>query len=355
MHKPLEGQIALVTGASSGIGFGVAQALADAGASVAINYHSHGEPAEKLAADIEQSGGHAFAIGANVADEAEIDAMFDAVTQRYGTIDIVVANSGLQKDAPFADMTLDDWHTVMNVNLAGQFLTAQRAVREFLRRGPRPVSKALGKIICMSSVHEIIPWAGHVNYAASKGGIQMMMKSLAQEVAPQRIRVNVDRARRHSHADQQGGVGQPKKRFRSCSKLVPYGRIGEVDDIGRAAVWLASDESDYVVGTTLFVDGGMTLYPGFAGQWLNNADTNQTKRVPCSTPIEEHGVIGNMRTTALVATDGALNFMCYPRIDSPTIFGALLDAKRGGAFPDRARHRRAARQADVSARNERAA
>jgi glucose 1-dehydrogenase len=136
-------------------------------------------------------------------------------------------------------------------------------VREFLRRGPRPVSKALGKIICMSSVHEIIPWAGHVNYAASKGGIQMMMKSLAQEVAPQRIRVN---------AIAPGAIRTPINRDAWDSKealdklltLVPYGRIGEVDDIGRAVVWLASDESDYVVGATLYVDGGMTLYPGFA-------------------------------------------------------------------------------------------
>jgi glucose 1-dehydrogenase len=263
MHKPLEGQAALVTGASSGIGFGVAEALAKAGAAVAINYHSHGEPAEQLAADIAKAGGTAFAIGADVSDETQIDAMFDAVRERFGTVDIVVANSGLQKDARFAEMALADWHTVMNVNLAGQFLTAQRAVREFLRRGPRPVSKALGKIICMSSVHEVIPWAGHVNYAASKGGIQMMMKSLAQEVAPQRIRVN---------AIAPGAIRTPINRDAWDSKealgklltLVPYGRIGEVEDIGRAAVWLASDESDYVVGTTLYVDGGMTLYPGFA-------------------------------------------------------------------------------------------
>lgn len=263
MHKPLEGQTALVTGASSGIGFGVAEALAAAGAAVAINYHSHGEPAEKLAAEIEKAGGTAFAVGADVADETQLDAMFDAVRERFGTVDIVVANSGLQKDARFIDMTLDDWNAVMNVNLAGQFLTAQRAVREFVRRGPRPVSKALGKIICMSSVHEIIPWAGHVNYAASKGGIQMMMKSLAQEVAPQRIRVN---------AIAPGAIRTPINRdawdseeaLDKLLKLVPYGRIGEVEDIGRAAVWLASDESDYVVGTTLYVDGGMTLYPGFA-------------------------------------------------------------------------------------------
>ncbi|KND55428.1 Glucose 1-dehydrogenase [Candidatus Paraburkholderia kirkii] len=267
MHKPLAGQIALVTGASSGIGSGVAAALADAGAHVAINYnynyHSHAEPAEKLAAAITAKGGEAFALGADVSDEAQVDAMFDAVVKRYGTVDIVVANSGLQKDAKFTALTLADWRIVIETNLTGQFLTARRAVREFERRGPRNVSKALGKIICMSSVHEVIPWAGHVNYAASKGGIQMMMKSLAQEVAPQRIRVN---------GIAPGAIRTPinqdtrdtREKLDRLLRLIPYGRVGEVEDIGRAAVWLASDESDYVVGTTLFVDGGMTLYPGFA-------------------------------------------------------------------------------------------
>ncbi|WP_277185823.1 SDR family oxidoreductase [Caballeronia sp. BR00000012568055] len=263
MHTPLDGQIALVTGGSSGIGAGVAKALADAGAHVAINYHSHAEPAEKLAAEIEALGGQAFAVAGDVSDEAQTNAMFDAVIQRFGTVDIVVANSGLQKDAKLAAMTLDDWRTVIDTNLTGQFLTARRAVREFERRGPRPVSKALGKIICMSSVHEVIPWAGHVNYAASKGGIQMMMKTLAQELAPQRIRVN---------SIAPGAIRTPinkdawdtQEALDRLLTLIPYGRVGEVDDIGRAAVWLASDDSDYVVGTTLFVDGGMTLYPGFA-------------------------------------------------------------------------------------------
>ncbi|WP_250509958.1 SDR family oxidoreductase [Caballeronia sp. GACF4] len=263
MQRSLEGQIALVTGASSGIGAGVAQSLADAGAKVAINYHSHAEPAEKLAAEITANGGDAFAVAADVSDEHETDAMFDAVVKRYGTVDIVVANSGLQKDARFTELTLDDWRRVIDTNLTGQFLTAQRAVREFQRRGPRPVSKALGKIICMSSVHEIIPWAGHVNYASSKGGIQMMMKSLAQEVAPLRIRVN---------SIAPGAIRTPinkdawdtQEALDRLLTLVPYGRVGEVEDIGRAAVWLASDDSDYVIGTTLFVDGGMTLCPGFA-------------------------------------------------------------------------------------------
>ena len=262
MHKPLAGQIALVTGASSGIGAGVATALADAGAHVAINYHSHAEPAEELAAAITAKGGEAFAVGADVSDESQIDAMFEAVVKRFGTVDIVVANSGLQKDAKFSVLTLADWNTVIQTNLTGQFLTAQRAVRTFERRGMRDVSKALGKIICMSSVHEVIPWAGHVNYAASKGGIQMMMKTIAQEVAPQRIRVNGIAPGAIRTPINQDAWDTPEKLDKLLT-LIPYGRVGDVEDIGRAAVWLASDDSDYVVGTTLFVDGGMTLYPGF--------------------------------------------------------------------------------------------
>ncbi|CAB3733075.1 SDR family oxidoreductase [Paraburkholderia rhynchosiae] len=264
MEKLLAGQIALVTGASSGIGYGVAKALADAGASVVLNYHSHAESAQKLADEITRSGGAAIAVKADVSSPADIDAMFDACVARFGTVDIVVANSGLQKDSAFADMTLDDWQIVLATNLTGQFLTAQAAVKEFRRRGSRPVSKALGKIICMSSVHEVIPWAGHVNYTASKGGVQMFMKSLAQEVAPERIRVNsiapgAIRTRINHDA------WDTSDAQRKLLQLIPYGRVGEVEDIGKAAVWLASDESDYVVGTTLFVDGGMTLYPGFVG------------------------------------------------------------------------------------------
>lgn len=263
MEKLLANQVALITGASSGIGYGVAKALADAGAAVVLNYHSHAHAAQQLAQEIEQAGGAALAVQADVADPAQVDNMFDACRARFGTADIVVANSGMQKDSAIADMTLQDWQTVLATNLTGQFLTAQAAVKEFRRRGARDVSKALGKIICMSSVHEVIPWAGHVNYAASKGGIQMFMKSLAQEVAPERIRVN---------SIAPGAIRTPINKDawdtdaarEKLLKLIPYGRVGDVEDIGKAAVWLASDDSDYVVGTTLFVDGGMTLYPGFA-------------------------------------------------------------------------------------------
>ncbi|HKA91079.1 MAG TPA: SDR family oxidoreductase [Haliangiales bacterium] len=259
----LRGQTALVTGASSGIGKGIALALGAAGADVAVNFRSGPEAAAEVVRSIVAGGGRAMAFQADVADEGEVTAMFGRIREAFGGVDVVVNNAGLQVDAPFAEMTLAQWNKVIAVNLTGQFLCAREAVREFRRRGRRPdVSRALGKIICISSVHEVIPWAGHVNYAASKGGVMLMMKSIAQEVAPLGIRVN---------SIAPGAIRTPINReawgtreaLESLLRLIPYRRIGETEDIGRAAVWLASDDSDYVHGTTLFVDGGMTLYPGF--------------------------------------------------------------------------------------------
>ena len=263
-YKPLDGQVALVTGASSGIGAGVAKALARAGAQVAINHPGTPEQADSIVAEIAAEGGKAIALQADVSSEEQVRKMFDDLFRAYGTIDILVANAGLQRDSALVDMTLAQWQFVLNVNLTGQFLCAREAAREFLRRGVDPErSIAAGKIICMSSVHEVIPWAGHCNYAASKGGVMLMMKSMAQELAPHRIRVN---------SIGPGAIKTPINRAAwetpqaeaELLKLIPYERVGEPDDIARAAVWLASDESDYVTGTTLFVDGGMTLYPGFA-------------------------------------------------------------------------------------------
>lgn len=261
----LKGQRALITGASSGIGKQVAIALGYSGADVGVNFNTHPDKAEEAVEDIKrQCGVDAIAIRADVSDEEQVQAMFKTMCQTFGTLDILVNNAGLQKDAAFDEMTLQQWNTVMNVNLTGQFLCAREAVREFKRRGVAPeISCAAGKIICMSSVHDIIPWAGHVNYAASKGGVMMMMKSLAQEVAPYRIRVN---------AISPGAIRTPinieawstPEAHNELMKLVPYKRIGETDDIGHAAVRLASDYSDYINGICLYVDGGMTLYPGFA-------------------------------------------------------------------------------------------
>jgi len=258
----LRDQIALVTGASSGIGAATAVALAAAGAKVGVNYNGSAEGANDVVRRIGAAGGEAIALKANVSKEKDVEVMFARCVDVFGRLDILVANAGLQRDAPFADMTLDQWRTVLDVNLTGQFLCARAAVQRFLAQGPSPLSKALGKIICMSSVHEVIPWAGHVNYAASKGGVMLMMKSLAQEVAEKKIRVNGIAPGAIKTNINKEAWADPKN-AKELLKLIPYGRIGEPEDIGKAAVWLASDESDYVTGTTLFVDGGMTLYPEF--------------------------------------------------------------------------------------------
>jgi len=264
VHKLLSGQKALVTGANSGIGKGVAIALGEAGADVVVNYVDGDDAANAVVEQIIKSGAKAYAHKADVSSEEQVAAMFARMKTEFGTTDILVANAGLQRDSAFHQMTLAQWNKVLDVNLTGQFLCAREAVREFLRRGVVPeVSSAAGKIICMSSVHQEIPWGGHANYATSKGGIKLLMESLAQEVAPKKIRVNAiapGAIRTPINTD----AWQTKQAYDALMTLVPYGRIGEPEDIARAVVWLASDHSDYVVGTTLFVDGGMTLYPGFA-------------------------------------------------------------------------------------------
>jgi glucose 1-dehydrogenase len=260
----LKGQKALVTGASSGIGKQIAIALGHAGADVVVNYVADPDKAQEAVDDIrKQCGIDAFAHQADVADEAQVQAMFQRMFKEFGTIDILVNNAGLQRDAPFAELTLKDWNKVIGVNLTGQFLCAREAVREFQRRGVVPaVSCAAGKIICISSVHDVIPWAGHVNYAASKGGVMMMMKSIAQEMAPYRIRVNsICPGAIRTPINMQ--AWETPEAYNELLKLIPYKRIGEPEELGRVAVWLASDYSDYITGHCLYVDGGMTLYPGF--------------------------------------------------------------------------------------------
>jgi glucose 1-dehydrogenase len=259
----LQGQPALVTGANSGIGKAVALGLGASGADVVVNFVTNPEAADEVAHQIEAGGRRAIAIKADVSKEDEVKAMFAKAIDHFGTLHICVSNAGLQRDAPLLDMTLEQWNTVINVNLTGQFLCAREAVREFTRRGVvHEVSAAAGKLVFMSSVHQEIPWAGHVNYAASKGGVMQLMRSIAQEVAPLAIRAN---------AVAPGAIRTPINRpawetpeaYRSLMTLVPYKRIGEPDDIAHTVAWLASDAADYVTGATLFVDGGMTLYPGF--------------------------------------------------------------------------------------------
>ena len=260
----LEGQPALVTGANSGIGRAVALGLAASGADVVVNYVVNPASAEEVAHEIEAQGRKAIAIEADVSNEDDVRSMFAGAIDHFGTLHIVVNNAGLQRDAPFHDMTLDQWNKVIGVNLTGQFLCAREAVREFKKRGViAEVSAAAGKLVCMSSVHQEIPWAGHANYAASKGGVMQMMRSIAQEVAPLGIRVNgIAPGAIRTPINQ--AAWETRDAYESLMTLVPYKRIGEPDDIAQAVAWLVSDAADYVTGATLFIDGGMTLFPGFA-------------------------------------------------------------------------------------------
>jgi glucose 1-dehydrogenase len=262
LPQSLGGQAALVTGASSGIGREVALGLARAGADVAVNHVTDPEAAQAVVDQIVGMGRRSIAVHADVSREADVESMFAQVVGEFGTLHIVVCNAGVQRDSAFDQMTLAQWNTVIGVNLTGQFLCARSAVREFKRRGMTDASAALGKILCMSSVHQQIPWAGHANYAASKGGVMLLMQTMAQELAPLRIRVN---------SIAPGAIRTPintaawdtPAAYDQLMTLVPDGRIGEPSDIAQAAVWLVSDAADYVTGATLFVDGGMTLYPGF--------------------------------------------------------------------------------------------
>ena len=252
--KRLKGQPAIVTGANSGIGKSVAMQFALEGAKVVINYVTGKEVADEMVDKIKSEGGEAVAIQADVSREDEVTAMFRQAIDLYGTVHILVNNAGLQRDAPFHEMSLHDWQKVIDVNLTGQFLCAREASREFLKRGiDEKVSLSAGKIICMSSVHEIIPWASHANYAASKGGIRMLMQSMAQELAPRKIRVNSIGPGAIKTPINQSVWSDPEQ-ARHLLDLIPDKRIGEPVDIARAAVWLASDESDYVNGIPLFVD-----------------------------------------------------------------------------------------------------
>jgi glucose 1-dehydrogenase len=260
----LRGQTAIVTGSSSGIGAGIAKGLSAVGANVLVNYVGDRAGAEEVAGEISRYGaGQAFAFKADVSQEGEVQAMLTAAIDKWGTVDIMVSNAGIQRDVPFLDMSLDEWKAVIDVNLTGSFLCSREAAREFTRRGPVPYSRTLGKIIFISSVHQLIPWAGHVNYASSKGGLSLLMKSVAQELGPQKIRVN-SICPGAIKTDINRAAWETPEAEAELLELIPYERVGETSDIAKVAVWLASDESDYIHGADIFVDGGMTLYPSFS-------------------------------------------------------------------------------------------
>ena len=266
MEVSLKNQVALITGSSSGIGAGIAKSMAESGATVVINYPSESslDKATAILKDITDNGGMGMVCQGDVSKEDQVIAMFQQVIAKFGTVDILVNNAGIQKDSKFTEMTLDQWNAVININLTGQFLCAREAIKEFLRRGIDPSkSVACGKIIHISSVHEIIPWSGHANYASSKGAIRMLMQTLAQEHGADKIRVNSICPGAIQTSINKTAWQTPQE-LDSLLTLIPYNRIGQPQDIGNLAVFLASDRSDYITGASIFIDGGMTTFESFS-------------------------------------------------------------------------------------------
>ncbi|MPT37178.1 MAG: glucose 1-dehydrogenase [Achromobacter sp.] len=261
----MQGKRVLVTGAGRGLGATIAQGFARQGARVVVA-DVDGTLAAASAQAIRDAGGQAWDAVLDVTDADAVRAFAAECAVRHGGLDVLVNNAGIEHPSPIADMTLADWRRVIDVNLTGHFLCARAAARAFETQPADPARQGLaqGNILFISSVHEVIPWAFQVNYAASKGGISLLMKSLAQELAPARIRVNSIAPGAIRTAINRPAWETPEN-LANLLKLIPYGRIGEPEDVARAAVWLAGDASDYVTGTTLFVDGGMTLYPEFRG------------------------------------------------------------------------------------------
>lgn len=253
----------IVTGASSGIGQGIAIAFGKQGANVVVNYHSDEDGAQSTLDQLIAAGGQGFIHKADVSKEEGVIELFEKTKEKYQDLDVLINNAGIQKDSAFAHMSLDEWNKVISTNLTGQFLCAREAVKQFdLKNVPAAHEMAKGSIIFISSVHDLIPWAGRVNYASSKGGVLMLMKSLALEVAPNKIRVNAISPGAIA-TDINEEVWSDEEKRKELMKLIPYQRIGEPEDVAKVAVWLAHEDSDYITGTTIYVDGGMTLYPGF--------------------------------------------------------------------------------------------
>jgi glucose 1-dehydrogenase len=263
-YKRLKNQVALVTGASTGIGRAIAIQMAREGAKVIVNYYSHQDKAKEVIDHILNLGGEAIPVQADVGNEQDVFEMFEKALSTFGTIHILVNNAGIESDSPIQEMSLEQWQKVINTNLTGTFLCTREAVKEFRKRGfQQEISSSSGKIICISSVHQTIPRANHSNYGASKGGMQLFMESVSQEVAQYGIRVN-SIAPGAIKTDINRDSWETPEKEEDLKKMIPYGRVGDPVDIARAAVWLACDESDYVTGETLYVDGGLTLYPSYA-------------------------------------------------------------------------------------------
>lgn len=253
----LAGRRALVTGGTSGIGRAAVERLALDGAAVAVNYRSKPDVAEEIVSRLRESGATAVAVHANVSDEQQVIEMFArAGDELGGPIDVLVNNAGIEKPFSLVDMPLDEWDKVLAVNLTGSFLCARETARGLM------ASKAPGVIVNVSSVHEVIPWPKFSHYCASKGGMKLFGQTIARELAPHGIRVVSVAPGAILTPINQELIDDPEQR-KEIEEQVPWGRLGQPEEIAAAISWLAGPDAEYITGSTLFVDGGMTLYPRF--------------------------------------------------------------------------------------------
>jgi glucose 1-dehydrogenase len=253
----LTGRRALVTGSATGIGRSTILRLTREGAAAVVNYVGPRAPADEVVAEVADAGGRAVAIEADVSSEEQVQAMFAAAASELGgPVDLVVNNAGVEAPFLLVDMPLAEWNRVIGVNLTGAFLCAREAARGMVGAG------VPGVIVNMSSVHETIPWERFGHYCASKGGMKLWASTIAKELAPHRIRV-VNVAPGAIATPINKDVLEDDVKRRAVEAEIPWGRFGKPEEIAAAVAWLASGEAEYVTGTTLFVDGGMTAYPGF--------------------------------------------------------------------------------------------
>lgn len=256
MYKDLEGKVVVITGSSTGLGKAMAIRFAMEKAKVVVNYRSKEDEANSVLEEIKNIGGEAIAVKADVTVESEVIDLVQSAIQHFGKLDVMINNAGLENPVPSHEMTLSDWNRVIDTNLTGAFIGSQEAIKYFVENNVK------GNVINMSSVHEKIPWPLFVHYAASKGGIKLMTQTLAMEYAPKGIRVNNIGPGAINTPINAEKFADPVQRA-DVESMIPMGYIGKPEEIAAVAAWLASSESSYVTGITLFADGGMTLYPSF--------------------------------------------------------------------------------------------
>jgi glucose 1-dehydrogenase len=251
----LEGKVAVVTGASSGIGKAIALELGRQGASVAVNYYSHPEPAHEVVAEIERNGSKAFAIQADVGKAADVQRLMAETVAHFGSIRVLVNNAGVEQEMPFLEITEEVWDRMIDTDLKGPFLCAQAAAREMVRGGKG------GTIINISSVHEDLPFPGYTPYCAAKGGLRMMCRNMASELAPYGINVvNVGPGAIATPINRET-LESPEK-TKALEQAIPLRRIGSPEEIAGLVAYLSTDVASYITGTTIFIDGGLMIQTG---------------------------------------------------------------------------------------------